>query len=63
MDWKVDVNGQVEVDRGRMVWELVARPSMEYGAEVWWTGAHCACRKLESFQMKMGRRCWGKAIQ
>ena len=24
------VDGQVEVDRGRMVWELLARPRMEY---------------------------------
>ena len=25
-----------EVDRGRMVWELLARPRIEYAAEVWW---------------------------
>ena len=41
MDWKGDVNeqenGQVEVDRRRTVWEFLARPSMEYAAEVWWT--------------------------
>ena len=28
------VNGQVEVDRGRMVWKLLAQPNMEYAAEV-----------------------------
>ena len=29
---------------------------MEYAAEVWWTGGSSACRKLESSQMKIGRR-------
>ena len=41
--WTSRVNGQVEVDRGRMVWKLLARPSMEYAALVWWTGGHSAC--------------------
>ena len=50
------MNGQVDVDRGRMEWELLARPSMEYAAEVWWTGVHSACKKLESAQMTVGRR-------
>ena len=49
------VNEQVEVDGGKMVWELLARPSIEYAAEVWWTGGCSACRKLEPSQMKMGR--------
>ena len=31
--------------------------SMEYVAEVWWTGG--SCRKLESSQTKMGRRLLG----
>ena len=30
---------------------------------VGWTGGCNACRKLESSQMKMGRDCWGKAVQ
>ena len=25
------VNGQVEVDRERIVWELIGRPSVEHG--------------------------------
>ena len=57
--WRSRVNEQVEVDRGRKVWELLARPSMEYAAEVWWTGGQSACRKLELSQMKMGRRLLG----
>ena len=48
------VNGQVEVDRGRKVWELLSIES----AEGWWTGGHSAC-KLESSQMKIGRRLLG----
>ena len=32
---------------------------MEYAAEVWWVGGRSACRKLESSQMKMGRRLLG----
>ena len=42
------VNGQVEVDRGRMVWELMGRPSAEHAAEVWWPRGRSACRKLGS---------------
>ena len=57
--WVSRVNGQVKVDRERMVWVLLARPSMEYAAEVWWSGGYSACRKLESSQMKMGRRLLG----
>ena len=53
------VNGQVEVDRGRMVCEHLARPCLEYAAEVWWTGGCSACRKLESSLTKMGRRLLG----
>ena len=33
--WLSRVNCQVEVDRGRMVWELTWRPSVEHSAEVW----------------------------
>ena len=57
--WMSRVNGQVEVDRGRMVWELLARPSMEHIAEPWWIRGRSACRKLESAQMEMGWRLLG----
>ena len=33
--WMSRVNGQVEVDRERIVWELLAGQSMEFAAEVW----------------------------
>ena len=29
---------------------------MEHAAEVWWSGGRSACRKLESAQMRVGRR-------
>ena len=44
------------------MWELLVRPSMEYAAEVWWTGGCSACRKLESSQMKMGKSLLGASI-
>ena len=31
--WMSRMNGLVEVDRGRMVWELIGRPSVEHAAE------------------------------
>ena len=36
--WMSRVNGQVEVDRGRMAWELIGRPSVEHAEEVCWSG-------------------------
>ena len=32
---------------------------MEQAAEVWWSGGHSACRKLESAQMRVGRKLLG----
>ena len=57
--WVSRVNGLEEVDRGQMVWELMGRPSVEHAAEVWWSGGHSVCRKLESPQMRVGRRLLG----
>ena len=38
MDWKSSldeqVSGKIEGDRGRMAWELLARPSLEHAAEI-----------------------------
>ena len=66
MNWKLDTDRQSEWGSGnreRMVWELLAKPSVEYAMEVWWTGGRYICRKLESSQMKMSRRLLGHAIQ
>ena len=59
--WMSRVNGLVNIDKGRMVCELLARPSMEYAAEVWWAGGCTACRKLESGQMGEGRILLGES--
>ena len=32
----------MEVDGGRIVWELIRRPSVEHAAEVWWAGGRSA---------------------
>ena len=45
------------------MWTLLVRPGMEHAAEVWWIGGSSACKKLESAQMKMGKRLLEGAIQ
>ena len=45
-------DGQIEVERGRLVWELLARPSLEHAAEIWWPGRKIANRNLETVQEK-----------
>lgn len=39
-----------EVERHRLVWKLLVRPSVEHVAEVWWTaaGGRIANRKMEA---------------
>ena len=47
MAWKSDMDVESECTggsyRGRMVWELTGRLSMEHAAEVWWSGGQSAC--------------------
>ena len=43
------VNREKEVDRGRLIWESLARP-LEHAPEVWWTGGKAACKNLEKNQ-------------
>ena len=45
----------MEVDRVRLIWELLAWPCLKYASEVWWTGGKAACKNLENFQEKIGR--------
>ena len=40
------VNGAMEVDRGRLIWELLARSCLEHVSEVWWTRGKEACKNL-----------------
>ena len=41
-EWMSRKDGQIEVERGRLVWELLARPSLEHAAEIWWPGGKAA---------------------
>ena len=38
------------------MWELLARPSFEHAASVWWTGGSLANKKLEAVQERIGRK-------
>ena len=50
------VNGGMEVDRGRLIWELIARPCLEHASEVWWTGGEGSKQELG----KKSREHWQK---
>ena len=50
------VNGEIEVDRGRFIWELLARPCLEHACEVWWTGGKAPCNNLEKDSREHGRK-------
>ena len=56
-EWMSRKDGQIEVERGRLVWELLVRPSLEHAAEihVWWPGEKTTNRNLEAIQDKVGR--------
>ena len=53
IEWMSRLNGVVEIDRGRFIWELLARPAIEHAAKVWWVGGKVVRRKLEE---RVGRR-------
>ena len=38
------------------MWELLARPSFEHAASVWWTGGSLANKRLEAVQERIGRK-------
>ena len=66
--WMSQVNGKMEISRGRMVSELLVRPSMEYAAEMWWKGGRgrqedvVHARSWSQHRLKLEGDCWGKAI-
>ena len=41
------------------MWELLARPSFEHAASVWWTGGSLANKRLEAVQERIGRKLLG----
>ncbi|SMN01538.1 hypothetical protein SPONN_2617 [uncultured Candidatus Thioglobus sp.] len=49
----------MEIERGRLVWELLGRPTVEHAGEVWCTGGKTARKKLDSIQGRIGRRLLG----
>ena len=53
------VNGEMEVERGRLIWEQLARPCLECAFEVWWTGWKAVCKNLEKIQENTGRKLVG----
>ena len=55
------MNGQVKVDRGRMAWESIRKPCVKHAIEVWWSVGHSAGRKLESAQLRVGRKMLGES--
>ena len=59
MEWMSRKDGQVEVERSRLVWELRARTGLEHAAVVWCPGGKTVNRKLEAVQERIGRRLLG----
>ena len=53
------VDGELEAERGRLLWDLVARPGLEHAAEVWWPGGKTVGKRLEAVQDRLGRRLLG----
>ena len=43
-------DGEMEVDRSRLIWELLAKSSLEHASEVWWSGRKAMCKNLEKFK-------------
>ena len=37
-------------------WEVLVRPCLEYGAEIW---GERGWKEAENLQMEMGEGCWG----
>ena len=52
------VNGEMEVDRGKLILELLARSCLEYAYEVC-TRRKAACMNLEKIQENIGRKLVG----
>ena len=53
------VNGEMELDKGRLIWELLARPYQlyqEHASEVWRRRGKAAFINLEKIQENIGRK-------
>ena len=49
----------MEVDRIRLIWELLARLCLEHASEVWWTRGKATRKNLEKIQGNIGRKLVG----
>ena len=43
----------------KVVWELLAHPSLEHAASVWWTGGKIVSKKLEADQDRVSKKVLG----
>ena len=59
VEWMARVNGDMEVERGRMAWSWWQGHGLEHAAEVWWPGGKVVGRKLEAVQDRIGRKLLG----
>ena len=48
------VNGEMELDRGRLIWELLARSCLKHASE------KAVCKNLEKIQENIGRKLVGE---
>ena len=61
-EWMSRVNGQIEVGQGRLVWEFLARLSLEHAVSVWWTRGNVVSKNLEAVQGRVGKKLLGASI-
>ena len=57
--WLGRVNGVMEVERGRAIWELMGLPAVCYGDEVQLVGTKVMQGKFEVTQVQVGRKLLG----
>ena len=52
----------IEVEQGKLVWEFLARLSLEHAVSVWWTRGNIVSKKLEAVQGRVGKKLLGASI-
>lgn len=59
--WLGKVNGVMETEQGKVIVEFVCTFELDYGAEVAWRGSRALRSKLESCQVRMGKKLAGSS--
>ena len=54
------VDGRLETERGRLIWELLATPAVEHAVEVWNVGSKDRVHKLDAIHEMIGRNLVGE---